>query len=124
MATGDKKKSTSGTRQRYSGLEWLSGAILRGQLLDSDFFARNWLVIAVMVVLALAYITNKYSCQTLMEEERRLTERLEIVKTERVRMSSIYMGRTRESSMQHLADSLHLGLNIQERPPFKLSKSK
>ncbi len=77
-----------------------------------------------MVVLALAYITNKYSCQTLMEEERRLTERLEIVKTERVRMRSIYMGRTRESSMQHLADSLHLGLNIQERPPFKLSKSK
>lgn len=121
MSSANNSAKNKRARQKKHSL---TGMLLRGQLLDSDFFARNWLVIAVAVVLALAYITNKYSCQTLMEEEQRLTERLEIVKTERVRMRSRYMGRIRESSMQRLADSLQLGLSIQERPPFKLSASK
>lgn len=115
MAKDQKKKQTP----RHSTF---AGLLVRGQLLDSDFFSRNWLAIVALVVLALAYITNKYSCQTRIEEERRLTEQLEIVKTERVRMRSLYMGRIRESAMQHLVDSLHLGLSVQERPPYKLSK--
>ncbi|MCM1483774.1 MAG: FtsL-like putative cell division protein [Muribaculaceae bacterium] len=121
--SGNQSKNKEQSDKRHA-VRSLSGILLRGHLLDGEFFAKNWLVIAVMVVLALAYITNKYSCQTLMEEEKRLSERLEIVKTERVRMRSIYMGRIRESSMQHLADSMHLGLSIQERPPFRLSLSK
>lgn len=115
MAKNTKKKNP-GTQPKRT----LAGVLLRGQLLDSDFFKRNWLVFAVIVVLALSYITNKYTCQTKMEEERRLTEELEIVRTERVRLRSLYMGRIRESSMQALVDSLHLGLSVLEHPPYKL----
>lgn len=118
MAAKHDKQQQHANRRRFS----LWGLLFRGQLIDSDFFARNWLIIAATVVLALAYITNKYSCQTLMEEERRLREQLEIVKTERIRVRSVYMGRIRESSMRELVDSLQLGLNVQNRPPFKLSK--
>ncbi len=100
------------------------GMMIRGRLIDAEFFKRNWIVFAAIVILLLAYITNKYSCQTKMEEEQRLTEELEIVKTERVRMRSLYMGRIRESAMQQLVDSLHLGLSVQERPPYKLPKLK
>lgn len=102
----------------------LTGMIVRGQFLDSDFFKRNWIVFAVIVVISLSYITNKYSCQTQMEEERRLTEELDIVRTERVRLRSLYMGRIRESSMQALVDSLHLGLSVQENPPYRLPSLK
>lgn len=100
------------------------GMLVRGRLINAEFFGHNWIVFAAIVLLALSYITNKYSCQTKMEEERRLTEELEIVKTERVRMRSLYMGRIRESALQQLVDSLNLGLSVQERPPYKLPKTK
>lgn len=120
MASGNRNKKKESWFRRYN----VAGVLVRGQLLDSDFFKRNWMVFAVVVVIALAYITNKYSCQTKMEEERALTEELEVVKAERVRMRSLYMGRIRESSMQRLVDSLHLGLSVQERPPYRLSRKK
>lgn len=102
----------------------LAGKMLRGQVLSSDFFARNWLLVFTALIVILIYITNKYNCQTNMEEIRRLEQRLEIVKTERMRVRSAYMSRTRESSMQHLVDSMKLNLNVQERPPFKLHMKK
>lgn len=110
-------------RKRNGGFDF-TGMIVRGHLMDAEFFKRNWAVLALVVVMALAYITNKYSCQTKMEEEQRLTEELEIVKTERVRMRSLYMGRIRESALQQLVDSFHMGLSVQERPPYKLPKLK
>lgn len=114
MASGKKTDTSPRPRRTMTGL------LLRGQLLDADFFKRNWLGFTIVVLVALAYITNKYNCQTKMEEERRLTEQLEIVKTERINERSRYMGRIRESSMHQLVDSLHLGLSVQERPPYKL----
>lgn len=93
---------------------------LRGQLISSDFFARNWLWILATIIVILVYITNKYNCQTKMEEIRRLDRELEVVKTERVRVRSKYMSRIRESSMHQLVDSLHLNLKTQDRPPFKI----
>ena len=55
-----------------------------------------------------------------METIRSLQKELEVAKTERVRAKSIYMSRIRESSMQHMVDSLGLGLTIQEQPPYRL----
>ena len=96
--------------------------IRQGEVLSSDFFARNWLTVFAGVLVVMLYITNKYTCQTKMEEIRRLETELEIVKTERLRVRSAYMSNTRESSMQHLIDSLGLNLRVQDRPPFKLEK--
>ena len=53
-----------------------------------------------------------------MEEVRRLDHELEIVKAERVRVKSDYMSRVRESSMQELVDTFHLGLSVAENPPY------
>lgn len=96
--------------------------LIYGQVISSDFFARNWLFVFSVVVIIMAFITNKYNCQTSMEEIRRLDAELEIVKTERIRVRSAYMSRIRESSMQHLVDSLNLNLHVQERPPYKLAE--
>lgn len=94
--------------------------LLHGQLLSSDFFARHWLPVLATVILTMTYITSKYICQTRMEQINKLNKELEIVKAERVRVRSLYMGRTCESSMQHLVDSVIPGLGIKERPPYKL----
>lgn len=95
--------------------------IIYGQIISSDFFARHWLFVFTVVTIIMVFITNKYNCQTKMEEIRRLDSELEIVKTERIRVRSAYMSRIRESSMQQLVDSLGLNLHVQERPPYKLS---
>ncbi|MCH5318277.1 MAG: hypothetical protein J1E38_01040 [Paramuribaculum sp.] len=96
------------------------GRILYGQVISSDFFAKHWLTAFAALTIIMIFITNKYNCQTKMEEIRRLETELEIVKTERIRVRSAYMSRTRESSMQHLVDSLGLNLHVQEKPPYKL----
>ena len=95
---------------------------LHGRLLSTDFFAQNWLKLLLLIVMILIYITNKYQCQTRMEEIRSLTRELEVIETERVRVRSEYMSRTRESAMQELVDTMHLGLRVQDRPPYRLSR--
>jgi hypothetical protein len=69
------------------------------------------------------YITGRYECQTQMETIRSLERELEVAKTERIRAKSVYMSRIRESSMQHMVDSLHLDLTVQEQPPYRIHKS-
>ena len=105
-----------------------SGNVMRrlifGQVVSSDIFARNWLGLILGVFMILAYISGKYSCQTKMEEVRRLTKQYEIVNAELVRCRSSYMGKIRESSMQAMVDSLNLNLRVQENPPYRLSAEK
>ncbi|MDE6305098.1 MAG: hypothetical protein K2L90_00745 [Muribaculaceae bacterium] len=116
MATVQRNKKSA------AGSDSLLLRALHGRLLSTDFFARNWLKLLMLIVMILIYITNKYQCQTRMEEIRKLTRQLEVVETERVRVRSEYMSRTRESAMQELVDTMHLGLRVQERPPYHLSK--
>lgn len=111
------KKTDTKTKKN----SWLRRTI-HGQIVSSDFFARHWLPVLVIVVIIMVYITSKYICQTRMEQINALNKELEIVKAERVRVRSLYMGRTCESSMQHLVDSVLPGLSVQERPPYKLEK--
>lgn len=113
----DKRKETSGNMLRQ---------IMYGQVVSGDFFARNWIVIVLAMFLILIYIAGKYTCMTKMEEVRRLSSELEVVKAERVRVQSEYMSNIRESSMQVMVDSLHSGLKVQDMPPYiiKLSEEK
>ncbi len=95
---------------------------LHGRILSIDFFRRNWLVVLAAVVMLMVYISNRYTCQTQMETIRVLERDLEVAKTERIRAKSAYMSRIRESSMQETIDSLGLGLRVQDRPPFRVSR--
>ena len=105
-------KQTSDRRQNSSNV---LRQVLHGKVVSSDFFARHWMIMAVVILI---YIAGKYTCQTKMEEVRRLDHELEIVKAERVRVKSDYMSRVRESSMQELVDTFHLGLSVAENPPY------
>lgn len=78
-------------------------------------------MVLTVTAMLMVYITSRYTCQTQMEDIRRLERELEIAKTERIREKSAYMSRIRESQMQHMADSLRLGLRIIERPPYRIS---
>lgn len=111
--TDKKKKPGSGN---------IFKRMVYGRLLSSDFFARHWISVFMIVFAVLIYITNRYQCLTRMEQIRKLQQELEVVQTERIRERSTYMSRIRESSMQEMVDTMHLHLKIQDQPPFKLSK--
>ena len=100
----------------------VASRIVRGKVFSSAFFARHWLPGLIGVAVVLTYITGKYINQTRMETINKLNRELEIVKAERVRVRSEYMGRTCESSMQQLVDSVIPGLAVQDRPPYTVEK--
>lgn len=115
-----KKQGKSSQANETSGT--LMRQLLHGQVVSSDFFARNWIALLLVVMMIMIYIAGKYTCQTKMEQVSRLTYELETVRAERIRAKSEYMGKVRESAMQQMVDTLHLGLRIQETPPFVITE--
>ena len=103
-----------------------AGSVLRqllyGHAVSSDFFARNWVSMVLVVAMLMIYIAGKYTCQRKMEQVRSLNRELEIVIAERIRVRSDYMGKIRESTMQHMVDTMKLGLNVREYPPFVVNE--
>ncbi len=93
-------------------------SLIFGDMLSSQFFARNKFTIIVVVGLIMLNITIKYECQTHMESINKLERDLAIVKSESIRERSTYKSRTRESTMQQSIDSLRLGLSVKEQPPY------
>lgn len=91
---------------------------IHGRVLSLDFMRRNWLIVLLITFALMVYITSRYTCLTQMETIRSLQQELEVVKTERIREKSTYMSRIRESQMQQMADSMRLGVTVQERPPY------
>ena len=95
---------------------------LHGRILSVDFFRRNWLVVLGAVAMLMLYMSNRYTCQTQMERIQQLEKDLEVAKTERIRAKSTYMSRIRESQMQHMVDSMRLGITVQDQPPYTLRR--
>ncbi len=118
--SGNKDKTVKNHKKQS-----MTRKLIFGSIISLDFIQKHWISIFVLVLLVLIYISTKYKCQTDMEIINKLTNHLEVIKTERIHQRSTYMSRIRESAMQELVDSLHPGLVVQEQPPFHLpSKEK
>lgn len=94
--------------------------ILHGKFISIDFFSRHWVAVTVGVLLLVWYISNKYECQTSMEQVKKLENELEIVRGDYVNEHSRYMSSIREGVMEDLARKHHLNLKVQDAPPYKL----
>lgn len=91
-----------------------------GQVISSDFFARHWLPVVIFVIVMMVYITTKFTYRTNIEKITALERQLEIVENEKDRERSAFMSRTRETTMQQMVDSLHLGLRVQPQPAYRI----
>ena len=111
MATGKKHKAKK---------QGLGKRVAFGALISSDFFARHWLPIVIFVIVMLVYITTKFTYRANLERISALEKKLEIEQNEADRERSAYRSRTRETSMQHMVDSLNLGLKVQPQPIFEI----
>lgn len=108
---------------QHSGQQ-LSDATIRvaqGRVISSSFFRRYMVQTVLVVSLLMIYIANRYDCVTGMEKITKLRTSYQISRTQLQRERAIYMTSVRESAIQRRADSLHLGLSVQQQPPYKLT---
>ncbi|MCM1032733.1 MAG: FtsL-like putative cell division protein [Odoribacter sp.] len=89
--------------------------------IPGNWFLKHFAAVLIILLFSLCYISVRFDCVTAMETVQKLSRRLEVTRTDVQRERSMYMSATCESSMQQMVDSLGLGLQIQERPPYKLS---
>lgn len=97
---------------------------LQGRWFSTTFFLKNAIFFGSALVFLMVYISNKYQVQTKIETIQTLQQDLERVRTESVRERSLFMSRTRESSMQVMVDTMHLGLQVREQPPYIIEYKK
>ena len=97
--------------------------IIQGRFFSLDFFKRNAVYIIALVVMALAYIANKFVCQSSMQEVMTLKTELSNAQTDLVNASARYNSMILESEMTTLMHQRHIDLSAPMEPPYQL-KSK
>ena len=112
----DKRNLTS-TSGKKAGKD-----IIQGRFFSLDFFKRNAVYIIALVIMALAYIANKFVCQSSMQEVINLKTELANAQTDRVNSSAEYNSMIRESEMTRLMQEKRLGLTAPQDPPYDLTK--
>lgn len=115
------KRLSKITRQGGQQLGKATERIAQGRVVSSHFFRKYMVQTVLILALLMIYIANRYDCVTGMETISRLRTRYQVVSTQLQRERSLYMTSIRESAIQQKADSLGLGLAVQQQPPFKLS---
>lgn len=118
-----KKNTQTKETRNQQPRQGLLQRVLYGNMVSTDFFARHWIKVFLLVVVAMIFISTKYQCITAMEQIKILKDSLNIARTESVRERSSYMSRTRESAMKALVDSVFPGLAVPEHPAFILNMS-
>jgi len=95
--------------------------IFQGKMFSLEFFKRNAVYIIALVVMALAYIANKFVCQSSMQEVITLKTELANSQTDLVKASADYNSMILESEMTNLMREKHIGLTAPDAPPYQLN---
>jgi hypothetical protein len=98
--------------------------IIQGRFFSLDFFKRNAVYIIALVVMTLAYIANKFVCQSSMQEVMTLKTELANSQTDLVKASADYNSMILESEMTRLMQERHIGLSSPQEPPYELKSGK
>ena len=95
--------------------------IIQGRFFSLDFFKRNAVYIIALVVMTLAYIANKFVCQSSMQEVLNLKVELANAQTDLVNASADYNSMILESEMTTLMRQKGIDLSAPLEPPYQLT---
>jgi len=95
--------------------------IIQGRFFSLDFFKRNAVYIIALVVMTLAYIANKFVCQSSMQEVMTLKTELSNAQTDLVNASARYNSMILESEMTTLMRQKGIDLSAPLEPPYQLT---
>ena len=109
-----EKKNTTSTGKK-AGKDFI-----QGRFFSLEFFKHNAVYIIALVVMTLAYIANKFVCQSSMQEVMTLKTELANSQTDLVKASADYNSMILESEMSKLMRERHIGLSTPLDPPYEL----
>lgn len=118
-----KADATTQRKRRNSKAQKAVKGVIQGRsFLSWDFFKRNAVYIIAATVMMLMYISNKFVCQSYMQQVLDLKIELENAKTDCVNASAAYNSQIRESQMVAFVDTMHIDLTAPEQPPYHLNE--
>ena len=118
-----KADATTQRKRRNSKAQKAVKGVIQGRsFLSWDFFKRNAVYIIAATVMMLMYISNKFVCQSYMQQVLDLKIELANAKTDCVNASAAYNSQIRESQMVAFVDTMHIDLTAPEQPPYHLNE--
>lgn len=100
-------------RKRHS---WRS--IVGGDILTTALFQNQGKMIALIMLLVLFYINNRYACQQQLIEIDKLKKELTDVKYDALTLSSELMEKSRQSRIEEYIASKNSQLGTATKPPY------
>jgi len=97
--------------------------ILNGNILTKKFFKKQYGLLAMIAVLALLYVDNRYYCETQLLKEIRLKKEILDLKYEALTLSADLMTISRQSNVLNNVNSSGLKLIETYTPPIVIKDS-
>ena len=113
----DEKQITKEKKQKHSFSYYFGGG-----LLNEDFFIRHSKLIALVVVLFVGSMSNRYTCTMKLKEIDKLERELKDVRFEALSISSELTGNSRQSQIELLIEEQGIDLGAAQNPPYILHK--
>jgi cell division protein FtsL len=96
--------------------------ILSGGILKEEFVVKHTRMIVLVVVMALFYVGNRYTCLLKLREIDRLQQQLKDVKYESLTISGQLTGSNRQSQIDEWVKRQGLALGEAKTPPYILHR--
>ncbi|MCD7900985.1 MAG: hypothetical protein LUH22_14275 [Bacteroides sp.] len=112
----EEESTTTQKKKKGNSLK----SILGGDILAAGFFERNGWLIALIVVLAIVYINNRYLCQQQLIEIDRLKQELTDTKYDALTRSSELMEKSRQSRIEDYVSKKESDLQTATNPPYMI----
>ncbi|MDR3262284.1 MAG: hypothetical protein LBT78_10705 [Tannerella sp.] len=109
----EKKKR----KRRFSIIYILSGGILK-----EEFVVKHTRMIVLVVIMALFYVGNRYTCLLKLREIDRLQQQLKDAKYESLTISGQLTGSNRQSQIEEWVKKQGLALEDAKAPPYILHR--
>ncbi|MBP1618303.1 MAG: hypothetical protein H6Q14_2130 [Bacteroidetes bacterium] len=95
--------------------------ILSGSVLTEDFFVKNTFFIAIILILMVLYISNRYNYIEQVSKIESLQKELKDAKYEYQTVSSRLTAISRQSQVIKLVEQDQLGLEISNKPSYEIN---
>ncbi|MDR0989456.1 MAG: hypothetical protein LBM06_08395 [Prevotellaceae bacterium] len=97
-------------------------SIIGGDILPTEFLRRQTGLLVLLMVLAIVYISNRYTCQRQLIEIDRLKKELTDIKYDALTRSSELMEKSRQSRIENYIITHRSELATPTAPPYLIDK--
>jgi hypothetical protein len=96
--------------------------VLNGSIFTKKFLRKQYALIALLVILSVFYIDNRYTSEKQIKRIAELKKEVQDVKYESLTISAELMGITRQSNILKLLESKNMKLRPGETPPIVIEQ--